>query len=209
MEIKSAMRAIRDGWKRSGVHTLAFAAVLCLVGSPVLAQQTEVEKKLEEMEKELQEIKERVRKGQSVDKRIENLEKEMQEIKVSIKEDAAADGKSKGFTEEQKAKGKEKLAASDHVNYSAEWNLGLPKGYVPDRGWMPIFEERSEIRLSGGIQAPSSFNNTFTGIGTLGYALWEKTLVALEYFYGHRENFDGQSGHNNRISLVLRHNFNR
>ncbi len=54
------------------------------VGVPVLAE-TDIEKKIEELEKLLEEIKASIREGSEEDRRIQALEQELAKLKVTIR----------------------------------------------------------------------------------------------------------------------------
>lgn len=143
---------MRGIWKRRGrcVLPIILAGALFCPALPVFAEQTKEEKKLEELEKELQEIKASVAAGKSEEGRIEALEKEIEELKAALNR-GAGDGRPIGLTGQQRDEVHDKTAAADHVNYNAEWSLGVPKRYVPDTHWIPISGVNAEMRLSGWI----------------------------------------------------------
>ena len=50
-----------------------------------------------------------------------------------------------------------------------------------------------------------AMNSATTVTATLRYSPWDDLWLALEYFYGQRGNFDGETGHNNRLNLIFRY----
>ena len=48
-----------------------------------------------------------------------------------------------------------------------------------------------------------------TGTATFMWTPWKDMYAGFEYFYGRRENFNEQTGFDNRVNLVLRYMFNR
>ena len=57
--------------------------------------------------------------------------------------------------------------------------------------------------------APGTINNAITATGTLMYEPWTNLYVATEYFWGRQVLFNGQSGQDHRLNLVVRYMFNR
>lgn len=83
-------------------------------------------------------------------KRLDQLEQELEQLKEAMATSAATEPK--GLSDENRAKLKEKNAAADHVTYSSEWQVGKPKDYLPDQGWIGITGSQSEIKLWGWVQ---------------------------------------------------------
>ncbi len=59
------------------------------------------------------------------------------------------------------------------------------------------------------VQSPLTINNGITVTGTVMYEPWPHLFVAVEYFWGRQKLFNGQSGQDHRLNLVLRYMFNR
>ncbi len=146
---------MRDLVAKSLVTVGVTFVCLLFCAQPVAAQQASEltsAQKIEQLEKVLQEIKASMADGASEEARLEQLEQEIAALKKEVADETAATDKPKGLSVEQQETVHEKTAAASHVGYSAEWQVGQPKKFVPDKGWIGI-PGNNEIKIWGWAQA--------------------------------------------------------
>ena len=85
------------------------------------------------------------------------------------------------------------------AHYEAMWSKRLFSVF------MPSYVDVDNIALQPG----AVLNTSLTTTATLMWSPQENTYMGLEYFYGKRENFNGDSGYDNRLNIIFRHMFNR
>jgi len=101
------------------------------------------------------------------------------------------------------------LDATNSLETTYLWGIwaGWERPWAPK--WNSLFMLSYVDVANIAVMDPATINNGITVTGTIMYEPWANLYVATEYFWGRQKLYNGQSGQDHRLNLVLRYMFNR